>query len=120
MKRLMVLAVVSGIAVVVLGLGLMQRLDGVQAQNTNAPILVLEVRSWVEADVDPTSWQWQALEDGSLHVGFYSPGELTCVDITVPAGVTATYSGPDEPNAIVAGPSESITMCEAVFTRVNG
>ena len=106
--------------VAVLGVALLARNDDARAQGIKAPILVLEVQSWSttdRADSEPARWQWQALDDGSLHVGFYPDA---CQNIALPAGITATYSGPDEPNTTMAGPAEPIEMCEAVFSRANG
>jgi hypothetical protein len=120
MKRLGLLAGVTVLAVAVLGWAFMQRDYDAHAQGTKAPILVYEVRSWVESEADATVWQWQAFDDGSLHVGFYSPGNLTCALVNLPAGITATYAGAGEANAVVAGPAEQINMCEAVFSRANG
>ena len=120
MKRLGLLAGVMVFAVAVLGWAFMQRDTDVRAQGTKAPILVLEVQSWStneSSEADPTRWQWQALGDGSLHIAFYPDA---CQKIALPAGITATYAGPDEPNTTIAGPAEQINMCEAVFSRANG
>jgi hypothetical protein len=120
MKRLGLLAGVTVLAVAVLGWAFMQRDYDAHAQGTKAPILVLEVRSWSTTDSgepDPSSWQWQALDDGSLHIAFYPDA---CQTIALPAGITATYTNPDEPNATTAGPADAIEMCEAVFSRANG
>ena len=117
MKRLGLLAGAVLLAVSVLGVALLARDDGARAQGTKAPILVLEVASWTDSDGKPAVWQWQAFDDGSLHVAFYPDA---CQKITLPVGITATYSAPDEPNATVAGPAEPIEICEAVFSRANG
>jgi hypothetical protein len=111
------LALVVGLVV---GGGIFALRGDAGAQKSGGPILVMEVASWTEGKSDPTTWQWQALDDGSLHIGFYAPGKPACANVTLPEGVTATWSGPDQANTTVAGPADPIEMCEAVFSRVNG
>ena len=117
MKRVSLLIGLLVVAIAVTGVALFNRDRDVRAQGTKAPILVLEVSSWTEGNAKPAAWQWQAFDDGSLHVAFFPDA---CQKIALPAGITATYSAPDEPNATAAGPAEPIEMCEAVFSRANG
>jgi hypothetical protein len=117
MKRASLLTGLLVVAFTVLGVALLNRDHDAHAQGARAPILVLEVASWTESDTKPAAWQWQAFDDGSLHIAFYPDA---CQKIALPAGITATYSAPDEPNATVAGPAEPVEMCEAVFSRANG
>ena len=120
MKRVWLAAVAVALLVSVLGVALPQRGDGAQAQATKSPILVLEVASWVKGDVDPTAWQWQAFESGALHIAFWAPGKMTCAEIALPPGVTATYANAKGKTATVAGPGDAVEMCEARFSRANG
>jgi hypothetical protein len=80
----------------------------------------MEVASWATGDADPTAWQWQALESGSLHIAFWTPGKMACAKIALPAGITATYADTDGKTATAAGPADAAEMCEAVFSRANG
>ena len=114
---LIAITLVAGLAI---GGGIFAVRGNAGAQKSGGPILVMEVASWTDGKSDPTAWQWQALDDGSLHIGFYAPGKPACANVTVPAGVTATWSGPDQANTTIAGPAEPLEMCEAVFSRVNG
>ena len=91
-----------------------------QAQGTAGPVLLLEVGSWAEGEVDPTTWQWAEGDGGSLHVGFWEAGKLGCVEITLPVGVTATYADKEGTVTTIAGPADPVALCEAVFARVNG
>ena len=118
-KHRFTVAIALILAVVVSG-GIFAFRRDAGAQKSGGPILVMEVASWADGKSDPTTWQWQALDDGSLHIGFYAPGKPACVKVTVPEGVTATWSGPDQANTTIAGPADPIQMCEAVFSRVNG
>jgi hypothetical protein len=102
------------------GFGLAKLEQGAEAQETSGPILVLEVGSWIEGDVDPTTWQWSEGDAGSLHIGFWGPGKLACVEIALPVGVTATYAGKEGAVTTIAGPADPVEMCEAIFARVNG
>jgi hypothetical protein len=120
MRRIWLAALAVAVMVSVLGMALLQRGDGAQAQVTKSPILVMEVASWATGDVDPTAWQWQAVESGALHVAFWTPGKMTCAEIALPAGVTATYANAKGKTATVAGPGDAVEMCEALFSRANG
>jgi hypothetical protein len=120
MKRFGLAVVAVALLVSVMGLAVGQRGDDARAQGTKAPILVMEVASWATGDADPTAWQWQALESGSLHVAFWTPGKLACAKVALPAGITATYADADGKTATAAGPADAAEMCEAVFSRANG
>ena len=120
MKRFGVAAVAIALLVSVVGLAIGQRGDDARAQGTKAPILVMEVASWAEGDADPTGWQWQALENGSLHVAFWTPGKMACAKTKLPAGITATFATRDGKTTTAAGPAAAAEMCEAVFSRANG
>jgi len=118
MKRLGLAAVAAVLLISVVGLTIIQQWGGdARAQGTKAPILVLEVASWTEGDAKPADWQWQAFDDGSLHVAFLPDA---CQKIALPAGVTATYADDQGASSTAAGPGEPVTMCEAVFSRANG
>ena len=120
MKRFGLAAVAVALVVSVAVLAFAQQGDDARAQATKAPILVMEVASWAKGDVDPTAWQWQALESGALHVAFWSPGKMACAEIALPPGVTATYANAKGKTATVAGPGDAVEMCEALFSRANG
>ena len=120
MKRFGMAVVAVALLISVFALAVGQRGDDARAQGAKAPILVMEVASWAKGDADPTGWQWQALESGSLHVAFWTPGKMACAKITLPAGITATYANKDGKTATVAGPGDAAEMCEAVFSRANG
>ena len=120
MKRWWLAAICAVLGLAVVGMSFLQRNDEARAQGMRAPILVLEVSSWNASDADPGAWQWQALDDGALHVAFFAPGELTCAEIALPPGVTATYADADGGVTTVAGPTDPVAMCEAVFARANG
>jgi hypothetical protein len=120
MRRIWLAAIAIALLVSVLGVALLQHNDGAQAQATKTPVLVMEVASWAKGDVDPTAWQWQALESGALHVAFWSPGKMACAEIALPPGVTATYANAKGKTATVAGPGDAVEMCEALFSRANG
>lgn len=117
MKRIGLMAGVVVLAVSILGTALLTRDDDAQAQGLKAPILVLEVASWAEDNAKPAAWQWQAFDDGSLHVAFFPDA---CQKIALPAGITATYADDQGVNTTAAGPGEPVNMCEAVFSRANG
>ena len=108
MRRIWLAAIAIALLVSVLGVALLQHNDGAQAQATKTPVLVMEVASWAKGDVDPTAWQWQALESGALHVAFWSPGKMACAEIA------------KVKTATVAGPGDAVEMCEALFSRANG
>ena len=120
MKRFGLAVLAVALMVSVLGVALLQRGNDAQAQATKSPILVMEVASWAKGDVDPTTWQWQALENGELHVAFWAPGKMACAEIALPPGVTASYANAKGKTATVAGPGDAVEMCEARFSRANG
>src|SRR6476620_3757159 len=88
MKRIGLAVLAVAVMVSVLGVALLQRGNDAKAQATKSPILVMEVASWAKGDVDPTTWQWQALENGELHVAFWAPGKMACAEIALPPGTT--------------------------------
>ena len=122
MKRIGLAVLAVAVMVSVLGVALLQRGNDAKAQATKSPILVMEVASWAKGDVDPTTWQWQALENGELHVAFWAPGKMACAEIALPPGVTASYANAKGKGktATVAGPGDAVEMCEARFSRANG
>ncbi len=120
MKRWWLAAICAVLVLAVIGVALVQRGDEAQAQGARTPVLVLEVASWDASGADPGAWEWQALDDSTLHIVFFAPGEMTCAEITLPAGVTATYADAEGVVATLAGPADAVAMCEAVFTRANG
>jgi hypothetical protein len=120
-KRIGLLLTAICLVTGVVAVGLLRPGDGsAQAQGTAGPVLLLEVGSWAEGEVDPTTWQWAEGDGGSLHVGFWEAGKLGCIEITLPVGVTATYADKEGTVTTIAGPADPVEMCEAVFARVNG
>ena len=119
MKRLglvLAIAVIASAALIVTATRLNR---DASAQTTAAPIFLAEVASWQTSKTDPTNWEWQAFEDGSLRV-IFSLDPAACPQIQAPAGVIGAYINDQAVIGAIQDSTDAVTMCEAQFTRVNG